>query len=61
MRITPGGPQPAPEDLRAYCRETLAPYKTPLHWVFVDDFPMTPSGKIQKFRLREELARRLAQ
>ena len=61
VRITPGEPQPAPEDLRAYCRETLAPYKTPLHWVFVDDFPMTPSGKIQKFRLREELARRLAQ
>jgi len=31
----------------------LAPYKTPLHWVFVDAFPMTPSGKIQKLRLRE--------
>jgi len=39
--------------LRAYCRERLAPYKTPLYWVFVDAFPMTPSGKIQKFRLRE--------
>jgi fatty-acyl-CoA synthase len=33
--------------------ERLAPYKTPVHWVFVDAFPMTPSGKIQKFKLRE--------
>ena len=48
----PGQPAPAPEELRAYCRERLAPYKTPLHWVFVDAFPMTPSGKIQKFKLR---------
>jgi acyl-coenzyme A synthetase/AMP-(fatty) acid ligase len=24
-----------------------------VHWVFVDAFPMTPSGKIQKFKLRE--------
>jgi LmbE family N-acetylglucosaminyl deacetylase len=34
-------------------RERLAPYKTPLYWVLVDAFPMTPSGKIQKFKLRE--------
>ena len=50
---SPASPRPAPEELRAYCRERLAPYKTPLHWVFVDAFPMTPSGKIQKFKLRE--------
>ena len=50
---SPGQPKPDPEELRAYCRERLAPYKTPLHWVFVDAFPMTPSGKIQKFKLRE--------
>ena len=53
VRPVPGRPAPAPEELRAYCRERLAPYKTPLYWVFVDAFPMTPSGKIQKFRLRE--------
>jgi fatty-acyl-CoA synthase len=53
VRPVPGRPAPAPEELRAYCRERLAPYKTPLYWVFVDTFPMTPSGKIQKFKLRE--------
>jgi len=57
VRPAPGQPRPSPEELRAHCRERLAPYKTPLHWVFVDAFPMTPSGKIQKFRLRESFAR----
>jgi fatty-acyl-CoA synthase len=56
VRAVPGQPAPAPDELRAYCREGLAPYKTPLHWVFVDSFPMTPSGKIQKYKLRETFA-----
>jgi fatty-acyl-CoA synthase len=43
------------EDLFAYCRENLSPQKTPRRWVFVDTFPMTASGKIQKFVLRERL------
>ena len=51
--VRPRPAPPAPEELRAYCRDRLAPYKTPVHWVFVDAFPMTPSGKIQKFKLRE--------
>ena len=53
VRPVPGQPAPAAEELHAHCRERLAPYKTPVHWVFVDAFPMTPSGKIQKFRLCE--------
>ncbi len=53
VRPLPGQPLPDPHELRAHCRERLAPYKTPQHWVFVDAFPMTPSGKIQKFKLRE--------
>ncbi len=53
VRPVPGQPGPAPGELRAWCRDRLAPYKTPQHWVFVDGFPMTPSGKIQKFKLRE--------
>ncbi len=52
VRPVSGQPRPTREELRAYCRERLAPYKTPQHWVFVDAFPMTPSGKIQKFKLR---------
>jgi fatty-acyl-CoA synthase len=58
VRTAPGHVQPTPEELRAHCREHLAPYKTPLHWIFVEEFPMTPSGKIQKFRLHEDFARR---
>jgi fatty-acyl-CoA synthase len=53
VRPVPGQPAPAPAELRAHCRERLAPFKTPRHWVFVDAFPTTPSGKIQKYKLRE--------
>jgi fatty-acyl-CoA synthase len=59
IRLGPGATgqaAPGPQELRAYCRERLAPYKTPVRWEFVDAFPMTPSGKIQKFKLRESLA-----
>ncbi len=43
------------EELDGYVREALAAYKAPRIWVFVEDFPMTPSGKIQKFVLRDLL------
>jgi fatty-acyl-CoA synthase len=42
-----------PEVLVAYMREQLSPHKTPKHWFRLDAFPLTGSGKIQKFRLRE--------
>ena len=58
VRPVPGQPAPPPEQLRAYCREHLAPYKTPQHWVFVEALPMTASGKIQKYKLREDFAQR---
>jgi fatty-acyl-CoA synthase len=48
------GTQPNEADLFAYCRQHLAAYKTPRHWRFVDRFPQTASGKIQKFALREQ-------
>ena len=41
------------EELIAYMRASLAPHKTPKHWVIVETFPLTGSGKIQKFKLRE--------
>ena len=44
------------DELRSYCRARLAAHKTPVHWVFVDDFPLTASGKVQKFVLRERFA-----
>ena len=42
-----------PEALREYCKGRIAHFKTPRHIKFVDDFPMTISGKVQKFRMRE--------
>ena len=41
------------EELSAYMRASLAPHKTPKHWFSVSAFPLTGSGKIQKFKLRE--------
>ena len=40
--------------LRAHVRELLAPHKAPVNWVFVDELPMTASGKIQKVALLEQ-------
>ena len=41
------------EELHAHCREHMSPQKTPVVWVQVDEFPLTGSGKIQKFALRD--------
>jgi fatty-acyl-CoA synthase len=41
------------EELSEYMRAALAHYKTPKHWFRVEAFPLTGSGKIQKFKLRE--------
>ena len=45
-------------DVIAHCRGRIASFKIPRHVHFVDEFPMTSSGKIQKVRLREEALRR---
>jgi len=41
------------DDLRAFCRERLAHFKVPRYWKVVPDFPMTVTGKVQKFKMRE--------
>ena len=41
-------------ELEAYARDSLAGFKVPRSWRAVDEFPTTPSGKIQKFRLAEQ-------
>lgn len=51
--IRVAGQRPTVEALRAHVRERLAAPKTPRYWIFVDEFPLTGSGKIQKFVLRE--------
>lgn len=42
------------EEVEAHCRRKLASFKIPRHLVFIDEFPMTASGKIQKAKLRED-------
>jgi len=47
------------EELRAFCRDQIAHYKVPRHIRFVDEFPMTVTGKIQKFIMRARTAEEL--
>jgi fatty-acyl-CoA synthase len=42
------------EDVREYCRGKIAHFKVPQYVRFVDAFPMTVTGKVQKFRIREQ-------
>jgi fatty-acyl-CoA synthase len=52
--VDPAAP-PSPDELRAFCRERLAAFKTPANWFLVDVLPATPTGKIQKFALRDRI------
>ncbi|NLJ26659.1 MAG: AMP-binding protein [Deltaproteobacteria bacterium] len=45
-----------PEDVKDFCRGKIARYKIPKYVLFVNSYPMTASGKIQKFKLREQSA-----
>ena len=41
------------DDLATWCKGKIATYKIPRQWKFVDSFPMTVTGKVQKFKMRE--------
>jgi fatty-acyl-CoA synthase len=45
----------AEEEVRAFCTGQIAHYKVPRYIRFVEAFPMTVTGKIQKFRIREAM------
>ena len=59
VRVEPTHNLTAPEVIE-YCRGKIASYKIPRHVVFVEELPMTGSGKVQKVKLREDAHRRLA-
>jgi fatty-acyl-CoA synthase len=46
-------------EIRDFCRDRIAHFKIPKHIWFVDEFPMTVTGKLQKFRMREIAIERL--
>jgi fatty-acyl-CoA synthase len=47
------------EEFKQYCRGQIAHYKIPRYFEFVDEFPMTVTGKIQKFIMRDAMIERL--
>jgi fatty-acyl-CoA synthase len=51
--VLEAGAQVDPEALIAFCRGKIASFKIPRHVLFVKEYPMTSSGKVQKFKLRE--------
>ncbi len=53
IRLGAAQAPPTVEELRVYCRESLAGFKTPAGWCFVDELPTTATGKIQKAVLRD--------
>jgi fatty-acyl-CoA synthase len=52
IRVKPGAAV-SEEDLKAFCKGRIAHYKVPRYIAFVDEFPTTVTGKVQKFKLRE--------
>jgi fatty-acyl-CoA synthase len=53
------GQNVAPEEIKAFCKGRIAHYKIPRYIKFVDGFPMTVTGKIQKYKMREESIKEL--
>ncbi|HJT56855.1 MAG TPA: AMP-binding protein [Ktedonobacteraceae bacterium] len=53
VKLKPGE-QVTGEELKEFCKGKIAHYKVPRHFMFVDAFPMTVTGKIQKFLMREQ-------
>jgi fatty-acyl-CoA synthase len=49
------------EDIRAFCKDRIAHFKIPKHIWFVDEFPMTVTGKLQKYRMREIAVEKMRQ
>jgi fatty-acyl-CoA synthase len=59
IKLAPG--ESAEEDeIRAFCRGRIAHYKIPRYVRFVDEFPMTVTGKVQKFVIRDRMKAELA-
>jgi len=57
--VTRRGASLTEDAVREYCRSRLAHYKVPRYVVFTDGFPMTVTGKVQKFKMREDAIARL--
>lgn len=54
LRLRPEAERPSAEALKGHCRSLLAPQKSPSAWYIVEAMPLTSSGKIQKYSLRDQ-------
>ena len=54
LRVRAGHDRPTTSELATFLQNQIAPHKTPVYWAFVEQLPMTSTGKIQKYRLREQ-------
>ena len=48
-----------PEEIIEFCKDNIAHFKIPRHIRFVETFPMTVTGKVQKFKMREKMQKLL--
>ena len=58
IQLKPGANSTA-EEIRAFCQNQIAHYKIPRYILFVTEFPMTITGKVQKFAMREHMIKQL--
>ena len=56
IRLASGVDKLSIEDIKSYCKDKLAYFKIPRFIKFVEDYPMTVTGKVQKFKLRQMAA-----
>jgi fatty-acyl-CoA synthase len=59
VKLQEGVVPPTEDEFRALCKGRIAHYKIPRYWMVVDEFPMTVTGKVQKFKIREIAVRKL--
>ena len=55
------GEELSEEEIRDFCKDRIAYFKVPRYIRLVDGFPMTVTGKVQKFKMREIMERELAE
>ncbi len=58
LHAEPGAPTPSDDEFRTLCKGQIAHFKIPRYWLIVDEFPMTVTGKVQKFKIREMAIRK---
>jgi fatty-acyl-CoA synthase/long-chain acyl-CoA synthetase len=56
-RVTNGHVSGLKESLVEHARRNMAAFKVPVRWFVVDQFPLTPTGKVRRFALREAILR----